>query len=334
MVTRVLLGTIAIALTLGAMSCGGKSASAPATAQPPVTMAVTGVKAAVAPIRHVAHLLGNTVAQRQISLRSPTAGMVVGLNIQVGDHVRRNQVVAHVINREVQAVESGLAVAKKIDPSEARALARKVEPFTKTQGIPVLAPASGIVSQRLVSSGQRVADLDVLADLIDPASIYVEAAVPLDDLSLIRPGMPATVGSSVTPGIEYPARVAAISPTFALGGATTPARIDFAGERRILEANAPVEVAVTTAYMPDALVIPEAALFEDPATNQFYVFVAGPDGLAHRRTVTLGIHNQTEAQVTSGLRRGEIVITSGGYALSDGLRVRVENMQTAQGVQR
>ncbi|MGH7985684.1 MAG: efflux RND transporter periplasmic adaptor subunit [Candidatus Binataceae bacterium] len=297
-------------------------------------MSVTGIKVAVAPISHVVRLLGNTVAQRQISLRSPTAGMVAGLNLQVGDHVRRGEVVAHVINREVQAVESGLAVAKKIDPAEARKLARKVRPFTHTQGIPVLAPASGIVSQRLVSSGQRVADLDVLADLIDPASVYVEAAVPVDDLSLIRPGMPATVVSSVTPGIEYPARVVALSPTFTTGGATSPARIGFAGERRILEANAPVEVMVTTAYVPDALVIPEAALFQDSATNQFYVFVAGADGLAHRRTITLGIRNQREAQVTAGLKRGEIVITSGGYALSDGLRVRVENMQATQGAPR
>jgi membrane fusion protein (multidrug efflux system) len=316
--------TAALIVAASLTACGRSGGPVEEGPPPPVTMTVTGVKVTVAPIRQVVQLLGNTVAQRQISLRSPTAGMVVGLNLQIGDHVRRGEVVAHVINREVQAVENGLSVAQKIDPSEARALARQTRRYTHTEGIPVIAPDSGIVSQRLVSSGQRVADLDVLADLIDPASIYVEAAVPVDDLALIRDGMPATVVSSASPGIEYPARITALSPSFSAGSATSPVRVNFVGERRILESNAPVEVRVTTAYVPNALVIPERALFQDPATGLYYVFVA-IDGVAHRRTVRLGIRNDKEVQVTAGLKDGETVITSGGYALSDGLRVRVEN---------
>ena len=82
-------------------------------------------------------------------------------------------------------------------------------------------PENAIVSQRLVSSGQLVTDLEPLADLIDPKSIYVEAAVPVDDISLVRPGMAATVTSPLDPGVDFPARVAALSPNF------TPGRRDF-----------------------------------------------------------------------------------------------------------
>lgn len=39
-----------------------------------------------------------------------------------------------------------------------------------------------------MSSGQMVADLYQLADLIDPPSIFVAAAVPVDDIATIRPG--------------------------------------------------------------------------------------------------------------------------------------------------
>jgi multidrug efflux pump subunit AcrA (membrane-fusion protein) len=51
--------------------------------------------------------------------------------------------------------------------------------------------------------------------------------------------------------------------------------------------------------------------------------VAGADGRAHRTPISIGIRDGGEVQVTSGLKAGELVITSGGYALADGLRVTV-----------
>ena len=46
-----------------------------------------------------------------------------------------------------------------------------------------------------VTSGQMVAELDPIADLIDPGTIYVQASIPLDELHLVSAGMPATVTS-------------------------------------------------------------------------------------------------------------------------------------------
>ena len=141
--------------------------------------------------------------------------------------VRTGQVIAHVINREIEAAEHGLEVAQQIDPAEAAALARSVNRYARQPGIAVTAPENAIVSQRLVSSGQIVTDQEPLADLIDPKSIYVEAAVPVDDISLVRPGMSATVTSPLDPGVDFPARVAALSPSFTPGAATSPARLEF-----------------------------------------------------------------------------------------------------------
>jgi RND family efflux transporter MFP subunit len=159
--------------------------------------------------------------------------------------------------------------------------------------------------------------------------MYVEAAVPVDDVSLIRPGMSAAVTSPMEPGIEFPARVEALSPIFTQGAAATAtARLAFVGARKIKEAGAPVEIQVTIKSVPDAIVIPAAALFQDAANDTFYVFVAGPDGKAHRTKVTVGIRNPAEVQITSGLTPGQLVITSGGYALSDGLKVKVTVAQS------
>jgi multidrug efflux pump subunit AcrA (membrane-fusion protein) len=318
---------ILIALTVAGCRGGASSArdedDAGAPAAAAVTMAVTAAKATVAPMRNEIRLLGTTVALRHITLRAPAAGRVVGLRIESGDRVRRGEVVAHVINREVEAAESGLAIAQRLDPADAADMADSVKRYAHGAGIAVTAPEDAVVAQRLVSSGQIVADLDPLADFIDPRSIYVEAAVPIDDLASIKPGMDAVVTSPLRPGTEFPARVAALPPSLSQGGSTAPVRVEFVGRRRLEQAGAPVELRVTTVFVPDAIVIPAAALFQDAATGGYYVFVARSDGRAHRQPLTVGIRTTDRVQVIAGLRPGDLAITSGGYALSDGLRVQV-----------
>ncbi len=294
-----------------------------------INMTVTGAHVAIKPMRAEVRLLGQTVARRHILLRSPAAGRVIGLNILTGDRVRQGEVVAHILSREVEAAENGLAVVRQIDPAEASALAHSVKGYIPGSGIPVAVPEDAIVAQRIVSPGQLVAELDQLADLIDPRSIFVEVAVPVDVVGEIRPGMAARVSSPLHPGMAFPGRVAGLSPSFNQSGATSDARIEFTSTKRIEEAGAPVEASVTLRSVPAALVIPAAALFEDAANDSYYVFVAGNDGRAHRRIVTTGIRTESEVQITSGVGLGQIVITSGGYALSDGLKVTVVNLSNS-----
>jgi multidrug efflux pump subunit AcrA (membrane-fusion protein) len=319
------VAAFAALVVVGGCRSGGGADNAEGSAEPasPTIMAVTATKAAVGPMHQELRLLGATVALRHITLRAPSAGRVLGLNLQSGDRVHRGQVIAHILNREVEAAESGLEVARRIDPQDAPALSRAVKRYSKGEGIAVRAPEDAVVAQRIVSSGQMVADMDPLADLIDPRSVYVDAAVPVDELSLVKAGMSASVTSPLHPEGALPGRVAALSPSLSQGGATSPARIEFTSEERITQADAPVEVRITTEYVPDAVIIPAAALFQDAAKNSYYVFVAGPDGLAHRTAVTVGIRTQSQVQVTSGLKPGDTVITSGGYALSDGLKVNL-----------
>jgi len=317
---------LALILALdGCRSGNGANDSEDDSAAPPpsaVTMAVSAAKVTVAPMRRELRMLGTTVATRHLQLRAPSAGRVLGFNLQNGDRVRRGEVIAHVLNREVEAATNGLAVAERLEPAEAPALARSVRRYSHGGGVAVIAPEDGIVSQRLVSTGQMVNDMDPLAELIDPRSVYVEAAVAIDQLASIRPGMEATVTSPMIPGVALSAQVAALSPSLSPNGATSPARIEFTSGQRISEAGAPVEVSVTTASVPAAIVIPVAALFADAGNGGYHVFIAGADGRAHRIAITTGIRSGNLMQATSGVSAGDLVITSGGYALADGLKVK------------
>jgi multidrug efflux pump subunit AcrA (membrane-fusion protein) len=303
--------------------CGGEKADNEDSKPANPTLLVSAARAEVHPMTSELRLLGKTVAMRHVIMRAPTAGRVTGMKLVSGDSVRKGQVVAHVINREIEAAEAGLAVARKIDPQDAPELSASVGRYNHSAGIPVVAPESGIVSAPPVSSGQMVADLDTIVDLIDPASLYIDTSVPISQLSLVRPGMAAIVTTPFRPGVVFPARIAAILPSFDATSASSSVRTDFTGSDRIAQANAPVEVRVETASVPDAIVVPAAAMFQDQGVDQYHVFVIGSDGRAHKREIKVGLRDKDLVQVTDGIKVGDLVVTSGGYALSDGLGVRV-----------
>ena len=327
---------IATAVLLSALftsGCRANSAHGETTeksATEPV-LAVGAARVMVMPMRQETTLIGTTAAMTHLMVRAPTTGRVAGFTLLSGDRVRRGEVIAHIISREQEAAQAGVDVARRIEPGEAAALEKAVKRYASGAGIPVVAPENAIVAQSLISPDQMVNYLDPLVSLVDPKSIYVEAQVPINVLGAVKAGMPATITSPLSPGKRYPARVVALSPSFATGGTVAPARIDFTGKARIMESGAAVEVHVTTAFAPAALVIPAAALFRDAARGVHYVFVVGRDGRAHRTVISVGIRNPSLVQVTRGLRRGELVITSGGYALSDGLRVKPTVAPEAQG---
>jgi RND family efflux transporter MFP subunit len=313
----------ALATVLLAGCGGGKHRDDEDSAPANPILLVSAARAEVHPMTSELRLLGKTVATHHVIVRAPTAGRVTGIKLQSGDSVRKGQVVAHVVNREIEAAEAGLEVARKIDPQDAAALSASVVRQNHSSGIPVIAPESGIVSQPPVTNGQMVADLDTLVDLIDPKSLYVDTAMPLGELSMVRPGMAATVTTPFRPGVEFPARVAALLPNFDAASETSSVRTDFTGPERIAEAGAPVEVRIVTTNVPDAIVVPAAALFQDQGVDRYHVFVVGADARAHRTDIKVGLRDRDRVQVTEGIKAGDLVVTSGGYALSDGLGVRV-----------
>ncbi|HLH75742.1 MAG TPA: efflux RND transporter periplasmic adaptor subunit [Candidatus Binataceae bacterium] len=284
-------------------------------------MAVSAARVTRAPIQQSTRLLGLTQALRHVTLRAPCAGMVQGLELQSGDRVRRGQIVAQVINQEDLAAQAGLGVARKLDPASAAQLARTIKRFASDAGVPVVVPQAAVVAKRLVSNGQIVAYLDPLVDLIDPSSIYVQATVPIDQARRLKPGMMAEISSPLAPGEVFPARLQALAPSFDLNPATASARLAFLRSPPLAVAGIAVEVTIVTETVSQAVVIPKAALFESAGTRSYYVFV-DQNQIARRTTIVPGVRQDDLVEVRSGLRPGQIVITSGGYALSDGLKVR------------
>ncbi len=79
------------------------------------------------------------------------------------------------------------------------------------------------------------------------------------------------------------------------------------------------QVAVSLAVNPNALLVPEQAIW--PIGNDKIIYVI-EDGIANQRTVTLGDRKPGWVEVASGLAAGDEIVVAGQMKLFPGVAVR------------
>jgi RND family efflux transporter MFP subunit len=167
----------------------------------------------------------------------------------------------------------------------------------------VRAPIAGLVAQRLVQPGERVAVDTRLVEIVDLSRIELEAAVAPEDVPSVRIGQPARVAIDglATP---VPAKVVRINPSASAGTRTVTIYLlleNQPGLRQGLFGRATLEL-----QRGKALVVPASAVRHDQA-RPYVVLVR--DGVAVERAVSPG--RQGDA-VFGGNGRAEPAIEVGG----------------------
>ncbi len=87
-----------------------------------------------------------------------------------------------------------------------------------------------------------------------------------------------------------------------------------------------MRVKVSLGVKPDAIVIPEQAIWPIGQNKTVYIVV---DGKAERRVVRLGERRPGVVEVVSGLEVGEVIVTAGQMKLYDGAAVQSVGDRTA-----
>lgn len=211
------------------------------------------------------------------------------------------------------SVSSEAAARATLQAARAAAeLARKTVRDTE-----IRAPIAGLVSQRLVQPGERVAVDTRLVEIVDLSRLELEAAVAPADVLALRVGQSAGVGVD---GLAEPvaARVARINPSAQSGTRTVMAYLEVAPHpalRQGLFARGSVELATRR-----TLVVPASAVRLDQTRPYVLAFEGGR---AVERQVTLG--QRGEAQI-GGARESAVEITDGLAAGATVLRGTVGSL--------
>jgi RND family efflux transporter MFP subunit len=139
--------------------------------------------------------------------------------------------------------------------------------------------------------------------------------------------------SITVPGLAdpVPAKVSLISPALDPGSTTVEVWLRVENAKSTFKAGTPVRTTITGRTAANAMLVPAEAVQTEADGVSKFVLVIKADGSAEKRAVTLGLRNAESAQILSGLTPGDNVITSGGYGLDPGTKVKVGTAPTEGG---
>jgi cobalt-zinc-cadmium efflux system membrane fusion protein len=180
--------------------------------------------------------------------------------------------------------------------------------------IPVLAPISGEVVERLVSPGQVVQAGQTQAFTIsDLSTVWVLANVYQADLAYVHSGDEAVAQTDAYPG-SFHGRISYVSPAVDPTTRTLQVRVvvDNPGEK--LKKDMYCTVSVTAGSIANVVVVPNASVLRDD-NNEPFVYVASGANQFGRRDVQLGDSQNGQTQILKGISVGERVVGDGSLFL-------------------
>ncbi len=259
---------------------------------------------------------GQAIARGQVLARFRTAALAPAaagaesqMRVAAADYERMKNLLKEgaISEREMEGAEAAWRQAQA-----QAAYARK-----RLDEASVRAPVSGTIAKRWVQSGDRVGDGDPLFRLVDTAELEFEATVPAEYAGSLRPGAAVLLNASGD-SLTREGRVMRIHPAADPATRQVKLYIRVANADGRLVGDAFATGRVVLARARTALAVPRSAVRSGADGRAFVWLVAG--GRAERRPVTTGVGDEARdlVQVTSGLARGDLVITGPAEGLVAG----------------
>jgi HlyD family secretion protein len=186
----------------------------------------------------------------------------------------------------------------------------------------IRSPINGVITDRPLFAGETAAAGTPLITIMDTSSLIAKLHVAQMQAQQLTVGAPATV---TVPGLTdpVPAKVSLISPALDPGSTTVEVWLRVENPKATLKAGTPVRASITGRTVPNALLVPTDAVQAASDGSSKFVMLMADDGTAHKKTVTLGIQNHEDTQILSGISSADMVISTGGYGLDDGTKVKI-----------
>ncbi|MFN0140864.1 MAG: efflux RND transporter periplasmic adaptor subunit [Pyrinomonadaceae bacterium] len=229
------------------------------------------------------------------------------------------------LNKEIQEAEGELKTAEiDLNHQKRSLLSLGVnirvgdEDVRNVALVPIRAPLSGVVTERLVSAGSGIQAGQQMFTLSNISSVWITANVPQQQLGLINVGSIAAVKTTALGDQTINARVTYIDPGINEDTRTAKVRlaVDNPGER--LRAGMFVEVGFQTgtdSATGEELVVNSEAIQRVGEKTVVFVPRENEHGAFEVREVETGGEVSGYTRIKSGLKLGEKVVTKGSFTL-------------------
>jgi membrane fusion protein (multidrug efflux system) len=185
----------------------------------------------------------------------------------------------------------------------------------------VRAPFSGIVAERLVSTGDYVTRGMKIATVVRIDPIRVELTVPEQYVSLVRPGQSVRLSVDAYPGEVFTGRVRFVSPSLKANQRALTVEAVAQNTDNRLKPGLFVTALLQQATAAPGMLVPASAVETVAGTSRVYV-VSGSK--VEERIVTIGEQVGDRVELATGIKAGEQVAVNPRGKLADGVRVQRE----------
>lgn len=300
-----------------------------------------------------------TIDARTAPSFAPLDGRVVEVRVRLGDHVKAGDKLVQVRTADLAAMQHALSAAQlaiktkeaivsrtrqlvearagskndllvaESELSEARLAAHEAASRLQALSVQqagdttywVVATRAGTVVQLDAVPGKQVGpDKDKpVATVADLDEVLVLADVAQRHAQSLTSGMTARASFPGRTAAPIEGVVESVSEVVDPERQTVPVRVRVPNQGRSLRPNAHVEITFAPRSDSPVVQVPAEAVVSDGAAS--VVFVEVEEGVFRRRPVELGRQTKERAEIVSGVRAGERVVTTGALLLLNAIDV-------------
>jgi len=288
---------------------------------------------------------GSVTPFKEAKVLSATSGIIRELRFNLGDHVSEGQILAVMDSRalqlDLQKSESNVKRLKNDLNTYTELLQGKAATQEKVNTVrqdyidavsqsgqyrkqlsdaSVKAPTSGIIATKPVEQGVFVNAAADIGTIVNLTKVKIEVTVTENEVYQIVQGQDVKISVDAYPGKNFTGKVTFISPQADETHSYTVEITATNNEQTLLRSGTFVYTDFSKKTTQNILLIPREALTESTKDASVYVV---QNNVVRKRAITTGAEMKGMIQVTKGLNKGEIVVTSGQINLKEGTPVSV-----------
>ena len=287
---------------------------------------------------------GTLLANEEVEIRSEISGKITHIYFKEGGPVKKGELLVKMYDADLQAQLQKLKLAEKLTSATEERQKKLLSingisqqdydnilnqlnsnradieliatQISKTE---IRAPFDGVIGLKSVSEGSYISPTNIIASMQEIDPLKIDFSIPEKYMLSVRKGDPirfTVPGSNKT----FNGSIYAIEPKIDMNTRSVLLRAMCPNKTREILPGAFAQVELEMQRIDNAILIPTESVI--PQLKNLKVFLY-KGGKAQPQIVQTGIRNDSAIQVTSGLKAGDTIITTGIMQLKPGAPVKI-----------
>ena len=323
---------------------------------PPPPISVTVASAESAEWQRRVRAIGSLVAFQGVNVTTEDSGVITSIDFDSGNRIKTGDLLIELDNRtEAANLEAARARLASENSQYQRLLKLKDESFVTSNEVDtqaaqvdiaeaevriakvalakrrIYAPFSGKLGIRQVDLGEYIAPGDNIVTLLSLDRLYLDFTLPESNFNDLVDDQTMRFEVRSYPGQQFEARVEAWNPQLDVSTRNVAIRAVVDNNKGLLAPGMFADITLFSELRQPVITVPETAVFYNIYGEAVYVIEtqqqsdpeSGPDYRLAARQVDVLYRSQGLAGIRSGLKPGDLVVTSGQLKLYPSLRVQI-----------